>query len=204
MGDEDNPQEERLDSVCEILSGAAEEGLDEAGLDAFRRTLEERWDERVGLEKEKKEAAKAAKLKKMDNTKEEERRQVEEADRERKAKAEKIVKRSAEEQAERARLLGEYGYDSDPLDEDGNPLPPEEGGEGEGAAAKDTLGDAYGKNLNKEVVRQELAAKRDAIKKNHQTTTLQNKIALEADKMRKELAKNARKTQKGERRSGRG
>lgn len=45
---------------------------------------------------------------------------------------------------------------------------------------------------------------RDAIKKNHQTTTLQNKIALEADKMRKELAKNARKTQKGERRSGRG
>lgn len=47
-------------------------------------------------------------------------------------------------------------------------------------------------------------SQRDAIKKTHQTTTLQNKIALEADKMRKELAKNARKTQKGERRSGRG
>ena len=66
----------------------------------------------------------------------EERRQVEEADKEKKAKADKIVKRSAEEQAERARLLGEYGYDSDPLDEDGNPLPPEEGGEGEGAAVR--------------------------------------------------------------------
>ena len=25
MGDEDNPKEERLDSVCEILAGAAEE-----------------------------------------------------------------------------------------------------------------------------------------------------------------------------------
>lgn len=45
---------------------------------------------------------------------------------------------------------------------------------------------------------------RDAIKKSHQATSLQNKIALEADKMRKELAKNARKTQKGERKSGRG
>lgn len=61
---------------------------------------------------------------------------MEEADKERKAKADKIVKRSAEEQAERARLLGEYGYDSDPLDEDGNPLPAEEGGEGEGAAVR--------------------------------------------------------------------
>lgn len=43
------------------------------------------------------------------------------------------MQRSAEEQAERARLLGEYGYDSDPLDEDGNPIPPEEGVDGEGA-----------------------------------------------------------------------
>lgn len=72
----------------------------------------------------------------MATLKQEERRQVEEADKARKAKAEKIVKRSAEEQAERARLLGEYGYDSDPLDEDGNPLPPEEGGDGEGAAVR--------------------------------------------------------------------
>lgn len=64
----------------------------------------------------------------------EERRQVEEADALRRAKAEKVVQRSEEEQRERARLLGEYGYDSDPVDEDGNPLPPEEaeGGEGNG------------------------------------------------------------------------
>lgn len=40
---------------------------------------------------------------------------------------------------------------------------------------------------------------RDAIKKTHHATALQNKIALEADKMRKEMAKNARKTTKGER-----
>lgn len=45
------------------------------------------------------------------------------------------MQRSAEEQAERARLLGEYGYDSDPVDEEGNPLPPEEGGDGEGGSS---------------------------------------------------------------------
>lgn len=66
----------------------------------------------------------------------EERRQVEEADRERKAKAEKIVHRTAEEQAARARLLGEYGYDSDPLDEDGNPMPPGEGEDGEAVSVE--------------------------------------------------------------------
>lgn len=60
---------------------------------------------------------------------------MEEADRIRREKAAKVVQRSAEEQAERARLLGEYGYDSDPVDEEGNPLPPEEGGEGEGAGS---------------------------------------------------------------------
>ena len=65
----------------------------------------------------------------------EERRQVEEADRSRKEKAERAVRRTAEEQAERNRLLGEYGYDSDPVDEDGN-LPPEEGGDGEGATVR--------------------------------------------------------------------
>lgn len=42
-------------------------------------------------------------------------------------------------------------------------------------------------------------SQRDAIKKTHHATALQNKIALEADKMRKEMAKNARKTTKGER-----
>lgn len=56
---------------------------------------------------------------------------MEEADKERRAKAEKKGERSAEELAERARLLGEYGYDSDPVDEEGNPLPPEEGADGE-------------------------------------------------------------------------
>lgn len=61
---------------------------------------------------------------------------VEEADRARKEKAEKVVRRSAEEQAERDRLLGEYGYDSDPVDEDGNPLPPGDCGDGEGAAVR--------------------------------------------------------------------
>lgn len=66
----------------------------------------------------------------------EERRLVEEADKARRAKADKIVQRSAEEQAERARLLGEYGYDSDPVDEDGNPLPQGEGESGEGAAVR--------------------------------------------------------------------
>ena len=65
----------------------------------------------------------------------EERRQVEEADKERRAKAEKKGERSAEELAERARLLGEYGYDSDPVDEEGNPLPPEEGADGEGGSS---------------------------------------------------------------------
>ncbi len=40
---------------------------------------------------------------------------------------------------------------------------------------------------------------REAIKKSHHATALQNKIALEADKMKKEMAKNARKTTKGER-----
>eukprot|EP00903_Cladosiphon_okamuranus_P016644 g15350.t1 len=198
MGDEDNPQEERLDSVIEILSGAAEE---EASLDDFRSSLKEKWEVRVGLEKKEKEAVKAAKLREMESKKEEERRQVEEADKERRAKAEKKGERSAEELAERARLLGEYGYDSDPVDEEGNPLPPEEGADGEGgvSSAADSLEEAYGKNLNKERVRQEVAAKRDAIKKSHHATALQNKIALEADKMRKEMAKNARKTTKGER-----
>lgn len=66
----------------------------------------------------------------------EERRLAEEADRARKEKAEKVVRRSAAEQAERNRLLGEYGYDSDPVDEDGNPLPPEDCGDGEGAAVR--------------------------------------------------------------------
>ncbi|CAM9149865.1 unnamed protein product [Pylaiella littoralis] len=199
MGDEDNPQEERIDSVIEILSGAAEE---DTNLDDFRSSLKQRWEVKLGLEQEVEEAAKAAKQKEMDSRKEEERRQVEEADKQRRAKAEKIVMRSAAEKAERDRLLGEYGYDSDPVDEEGNPLPPEEGGDGEGAvgsSAGDSLGEAYGQNLNKERVRQEVAAKRDAIKKTHHATALQNKIALEADKMKKEMAKNARKTTKGER-----
>ncbi|CBJ30946.1 hypothetical protein Esi_0226_0020 [Ectocarpus siliculosus] len=197
MGDEDNPQEERIESVIEILSGAAEEDND---LGEFRSALNERWDMKVEHEEKEKEAAKAAKQKEMDSKKEEERRQVEEADKARRAKADKRVQRSAEEQAERARLLGEYGYDSDPVDEEGNPLPPEEGGDGEGgSSAGDSLGEAYGKNLNKERVREEVAAKREAIKKTHHATALQNKIALEADKMRKEMAKNARKTTKGER-----
>lgn len=59
---------------------------------------------------------------------------MKEADAARRAKAEKIVQRSAEEQRERARLLGEYGYDSDPLDEEGNPILPEDGEGGEGTA----------------------------------------------------------------------
>lgn len=45
---------------------------------------------------------------------------------------------------------------------------------------------------------------RDAIKTAHHGRVLRDKIALEADKMKKEQAKNARKTQKGERKSGRG
>lgn len=199
MGDEDNPQEERIDSVCEILSGATEEDLDE-----FRVTLKERWEARLGKEKKEREAAKAVKLKEMDSKKEAERRQVEEADAARKAKAEKMNQRSEEEQRERARLLGEYGYDSDPMDEEGNLLPPEEAEGGEGAAPRDTLGEELGRNMNKERVQQELAAKRDNIKKQHQARTLRDKMALEADKMKKEMAKNARKTQKGERKSGRG
>jgi len=60
---------------------------------------------------------------------------VEEADKARRAKEDKKGERSAEEQAERDRLLGEYGYDSDPVDEEGNPLPPEEGGGGEGESS---------------------------------------------------------------------
>lgn len=73
----------------------------------------------------------------------EERRLVEEADKARKEKAEKVVRRSAEEQAERDRLLGAYGYDSDPVDEDGNPLPPEECGDEEGAAVRPRKGRRY-------------------------------------------------------------
>ncbi|CAM9497352.1 unnamed protein product [Ascophyllum nodosum] len=195
MGDQDNSQEEQIESVCELLGGATEEDLDE-----FRSTLKDRWEARLELEAKEREAAKTAKLKELDMKKEEERRQVEEADRSRKEKAERAVRRTAEEQAERNRLLGEYGYDSDPVDEDGNLLPPEEGGDGEGATAKDSMEEEFGKNLNKEHVRQEVAAKRDAQKKAHQATSLQNKLALEADKMKKEMAKNARKTQKGERR----
>ncbi len=60
---------------------------------------------------------------------------MEEADKARRAKEDRKVERSAEEQAERDRLLGEYGYDSDPVDEEGNPLPPEEGGGGEGESS---------------------------------------------------------------------
>ena len=60
---------------------------------------------------------------------------MEEADKARRAKEDKKGERSAEEQAERDRLLGEYGYDSDPVDEEGNPLPPEEGGGGEGESS---------------------------------------------------------------------
>ncbi|CAM9416036.1 unnamed protein product, partial [Scytosiphon promiscuus] len=203
MGDEDNPEEERVDSVMEILSGAAEE---ETGLDEFRSALKERWEVRSARARPRRDSLLAARRRPSWQQQHcsalpEERRQVEEADKARKAKAAKVVQRSAEERAERARLLGEYGYDSDPVDEEGNPLPPEEGAEGEPgtSAASDSLGEAYGKNLNKEWVRQEIAAKRDAIKKTHHATALQNKIALEADKMRKEMAKNARKTTKGER-----
>lgn len=64
---------------------------------------------------------------------------MEEAEAAKKAKAEKVVQRSAEERAERARLLGEYGYDTDPVDEEGNPLPQEDG-EGGGTGVRKRKG----------------------------------------------------------------
>ncbi|CAM9399315.1 unnamed protein product [Choristocarpus tenellus] len=160
----------------------------------------------VGQEEAAKERAKVAMQLDMEKKKEEERRQVAEAEEERKVKAMKGAQRSEEEKRARELILSQYGYDSDPVDEDGNPLDVEEAEGAEGAAAvrHKSEDELLERPSNKERVLEQNHAKREAQKKTHSEKVLKDKLDLERDKMKKDMAKNARKTQKGERRSGRG
>ncbi|CAM9223188.1 unnamed protein product [Discosporangium mesarthrocarpum] len=192
MGDEGDPLEERVDAAYAILSGAAEEDLGD-----LKSELQVQWESHLRKEEAAEVAVKAAKLEEFERSKEEERRQVAEAEELRRKKAAEKTQRSAEEQKERERLLDEYGYSEDPVDEEGNPIDQDDAEGAAGAQGGDDDLDVPG---NRERVMEAMQAKREAQKKAHHDKVVQDKLALERDKMRKDMAKNARKTQKGERR----
>ena len=181
---------ERTDIVMSILSGATEESLDE-----FKNELQIKWDSKEAVEQKQLEEDKLKKLEvedKVAKALEKDKLLALEIEKQKAEDANKSKKELSEEERQaRDRLIKQYGFQDDDVDEDGNPL--------EGYKDNNADDEEGGGNANKAWVTEQNKAKREKLRDEHQKKVIRDKELLARDKMRKEQDKQKKKTVRKER-----
>jgi len=192
LADQAEEMEARTESVLEILSGALDEGV-ELG-ETFATDLASRWEAKVC--QQSKSAASDAAEKEREHQERQQRDLALAAEHEEQKKRQlaKQNEMTREERLERNRILDQYGFSSDTVDEDGNIIA---SASGSGSAAQEDM-TGVAQNLNRTRVKEAEQAKRVAARASHVKEQERIKAQQAKEKLKKEKEK--QRTQKKERR----